>query len=112
MAITSDPFERHFARELLTSELNLLEATVAHEVFPTPDVSNLKKRIASYVYLNVGLFAAFVISAVLGTSAGILTLNALNISSSVASVIGAGVFLIFGVICVAAWVSLKKCYGK
>jgi hypothetical protein len=106
--ITNDPFEKRFAEELLTAEFSRLEAAVTTNEFNTFDVGDLKRRIASYVYRVVGLFAGFLISVVLGIIAGMLALTTLNISPLTASAIGTGVFLILVAICLVAWGRQKK----
>jgi hypothetical protein len=106
--ITNDPVEKRFAEELLTAELSRLEAAITINEFNTFDASDLRKRIASFVYRVVGLFAGFIISAVLGIIAGMFALIKLNVSLLAASAIGAGVFLIFVAICLVAWVRKKN----
>jgi hypothetical protein len=100
--ITSDPFEKRFAAELLTAELNRLEAAVATNEFNIFHVGDLRKRIASHVYRVVGLFAGILISAVLGIFAGIFALAKFNLSPLAASAIGAGVFSILVALCLVA----------
>jgi hypothetical protein len=106
--ITSDPFEKRFAEELLTAEFSRLETAVTTNEFKNFDASDWKKRIASYVYRVVGLFAGLLVSMVLGIVAGMLALNKLNMSSFIAAVIGAGVCLILAAICFFAWRRQKK----
>ena len=106
--ITNDPFEKCFAEELLTAEFSRLEAAVTTNEFNTLDVGDLRKKIASYVYRIVGLFAGFLISVVLGIIAGLFALTTLNISTLATSAIGAGVFLILTAICLVAWGRQKK----
>lgn len=106
--ITNDPFEKRFAEELLTSEFSRLEAAVTANEFNTFDASDVRKRIASYVYRVVGLFAGFIISVVLGVIAGMFALTTLNIPPLAASAIGVGFFLILVTICLVAWGRQKK----
>ena len=106
--ITNDPFEKRFAEELLAAEFSRLEAAVTTNEFNTFDIGNLRKRIASYVYRIMGLFAGFIISMVLGIIAGIFALATLNIPPLAASAIGAGVLLILVAICLVAWGRQKK----
>ena len=106
--ITADPFEKHFAEELLTTEFDRLEAAVTTDEFNTFDVGDLRRRIAAYVYRVVGLFAGFIISVFLGFIAGTFTLTTLNISPLSASAIGAGVFVILVTICLVVWGRQKK----
>jgi hypothetical protein len=68
----------------------------------------LRKRIASFVYRVVGLFAGFIISVVLSIIAGMFALTKLNVSLLAASAIGAGLFLILVAICLVAWVRQKN----
>ena len=106
--ITADPFEKHFAEELLTTEFDSLEAAVTNDEFKSFDVTDLRRRIAAYVYRVVGLFAGFFISVVLGVIAGMFALTTLNISPLAASAIGAGVFVILAAICPVVWGRQKK----
>jgi hypothetical protein len=106
--ITNDPVEKRFADELLTAELSRLEAAVTTNEFNTFDASDLRKRIASFVYRVVGLFAGFIISVVLGIIASMFALTKLNVSLLAASAIGAGLFLILVAICLVAWVRQKN----
>jgi hypothetical protein len=106
--ITNDPIEKRFAEELLTAEFSRLEVAVTTNEFNTFDVSDLRKRIASFVYRVVGLFAGFIISIVLGIIAGMLAFTRLNVSLFSALAIGVGLFLIWTAICLVVWVKQKK----
>lgn len=106
--IANDPFEKRFAEELFTAEFNLLDAAVTTNEFNIFDVVDLRKRIASHVYRVVGLFGSFILSLVLGIITGIFTLTTLSISPLAASLIGAGVFLAMGAICLSVWRRQKK----
>ena len=106
--ITNDPFEKRFAEELLTAEFSRLEAAVTTNEFSTFDVGDLRKRISSHFYRVGGLFASFIIPAVLGIIAGTFALSILNISPSAGWAIAAGVFLILVAICLVAWGRQKK----
>jgi len=97
--ITNDPFEKRFAEELLTAESSRLERAITANEFNTFDVSDLRKRIASHVYRVVGLFACFIISAILGIAARMFALATFNISPLAAFITGAGVFLVLVAIC-------------
>jgi len=106
--ITADPFEKHFAEELLTTEFDRLEAAVTTDEFNTFDVGDLRRRIAAHVYHIVGLFAGFIITVFLGFIAGTFTLTTLNISPLSVSAIGAGIFVILAAICLVVWGRHKK----
>jgi hypothetical protein len=106
--IANDPFEKRFAKELLTSELSRLETAITTDEFSILDVGDLKKRISSHVYHVVRLFASFIVPLVFGIIAGIFAFTNLNISPLRASTIGAGVFLILLVICLMVWHRQKK----
>jgi|GEM_PF-880874 len=108
MKITNDPFEKHFAEELLTSELDRMERAVNNGEFNALDVVDLKRRIAAYVYRIVGLFGSFLISVVLGIVAGMLSLTSFDVSKITALAIGTGVFVILLSICLVVWVRQKK----
>jgi len=97
--IANDLFEKRFAKELLTAELSRLETAITTNEFSILDVGDLKKRISSYVYHVVGLFASFIVPLVFGIIAGTFAFTKLNISPLSASTIGAGVFLILTVTC-------------
>jgi hypothetical protein len=106
--VTNDPIEKRFAEELLTTEFSRLEAAVTTNEFNTFNVSDLRKRIASFVYRIVGLFAGFMLSIVLGIIAGMLAFTRLNVSLFSASAISVGIFLILAAICLVVWVKQKK----
>jgi len=53
-AITNDPFEGHFARELLAAEGKSLEAALSQKEVVAFDVSDLTHRIAANVYRVTG----------------------------------------------------------
>jgi hypothetical protein len=101
--ITNDPFENSLAEELLTAEFNLLETACTAGEFNTFDAFDLRRRIAAYVYRVVGLFAGFIISAILGVIMGTFVLTKFAISTLAASAIGAGVFAILVAICLVMW---------
>ena len=106
--ITHDPFEKRFAEEMLTAEFAALKAAVITNEFNIFDVSDLRKRIAAYVYRVVGLFAGYMLSLVLGILTGMFIFTQFNISSLAASVIGAGIFLVLITICLIVWRRQKK----
>jgi len=92
----------------LTAEFSRLEAAITINEFNTFDIGDLRKRIASYVYRVVRLFAGFIISLVLGIIAGMFALIALNFSRLAASAISVGVILILVAICLMVWGRQKK----
>jgi hypothetical protein len=94
--ISSDPTEKHFAEELLTEELGLLEAAVTTNVFNIFDVSDLKKKIAGHVSRIVLVSAALMISAVIGVIAGAFASFSLNIHLIGSTAIGIGFLIITG----------------
>ena len=94
--ISTDPTEKHFAEELLTAEFGLLEAAVTTNAFNTFNVNDLKKRIAGYVSRIVLVFAALMISAVIGVIAGAFASFSLNIPILGSAAIGIGFLIITG----------------
>ena len=102
-AIANDPFEKHFAEELLTAEFGLLKAALATGKVGTLDVRDLRRRISSHVYHVVGLFGGFILSVVLGIAASTFALARLDVAPPAAWGIGAGLFLVLAGICLVAW---------
>ena len=92
--ITTDPTEKHFAAELLTAEFSLLETAVSANEIKTFDTGGLKKKVAGHVYRIVLIFAAMMISAVIGVIAGAFSSFSFNITIWGAAAIGAGFMLI------------------
>jgi hypothetical protein len=106
--ISTDPTERSFGAELLTAELGLLESAVTANEIKSYDVSDLKKRVAAYVFYILRVFASFLFSVILGVFAGLFAYIQLDLSILSASAIGAGVLLVFGGLLLAFWSRRKK----
>jgi uncharacterized membrane protein YagU involved in acid resistance len=106
--ISTDPTERSFGAELLTAELGLLEFAVTANEIKTYNVSDLKKRVAAYVFYIVRVFVSFLFSVILGIFAGLFAYIKLNLSILSASAIGAGGLLVFGGLLMVFWGRRKK----
>jgi hypothetical protein len=94
--IAADPTEKHFAEELLTAEFSLVETALTTNELRSFDTGGLKKKVAGHVYRIVLIFAAMMISAVLGVIAGAFSSFSLNITIWGAAAIGAGFMIIMG----------------
>jgi hypothetical protein len=106
--ISTDPTEKRFAEELLTTEFSLLEAAITTNEFKTFDISELKKKIKSHVYRIAGIFTSFMFSIILGIVVGLFASIDLNIAILDASVLGAGVSLLMFTIFILLWGRQKK----
>ena len=106
--ISTDPTESRFGAELLTAELVMLESAVTANEIKSYDVSDLKKRVAAYVFYIVRVFASFLFSVILSIFTGLFAYIKLNLSIFSASAIGAGVLLIFGGLLMVFWGRRKK----
>ncbi len=101
--IASDPFEKQFAEELLTTELSRLEAAVTAREPGSLDLDGLRRRVRSHFYRVVGLFASLIFHAILGVLARTMAAAMLSISQVAAWMIGAGVFLALTGACLVVW---------
>ena len=105
--ISTDPTEKGFAEELVTTEFSLLETAITMNEFKTYNVTGLKKRIAAHVYRIVGIFASFMFSIILGWLS-VFAYIKLNLSMFGASAIGAGILLLIAAIFLVLWGKQKK----
>ena len=104
--IATDPSEKRFAAELISSEFNRLEAAVANTEVSAFDLSGLKRKIASHVYRVVGLFASLIGPAVLAVLAYALAID--KTSTTGAWAIALATFLVAMAICLLLWQRLTR----
>jgi hypothetical protein len=96
--ISTDPTEKDFAEELLTTELIHLKSIVTTNEFTIFDVRDLKKRITSHVFYVVAIFAALMFSVIVGVAASAFAAIILKISIWGSSAIGAGFLIVTAIL--------------
>jgi hypothetical protein len=96
--LTSDPFERSFARELLTAEIDAFEGALRKRKTGPVDTEGLKKRVAANVYRTVGLVGGVIFAAVPGVLGWLLLYRLLHYTFLLALISGIFIFLILAVL--------------
>ena len=106
--ISSDPFEKRFAEELVVAELRGLQAAVVKNEVSAFDAGGLKQRVASHVYRVVGPVAGIFMAAVLGVVAAALAFTRPGFTPAASLGIGCGAFIVLSAICLGLWARLGK----